>query len=890
MNLSSSKYPWIVTFTVVCAVMVIAGCSTKKNTFTRRTFHNITSHYNVYWNGNQSVKTGVTELRKIVVDDYSNILLVNNLGKKSDAQKQNTQNNRAIQKASITVQRHSMVFGGKEQVKWIKDSYLLMAKGHFYKQDYTSARRTFDFVNKQYPESDISFTAQMWLAMTFVQQKQYEKADPLFQALLVKAKEIDMPAEVHHNLSFVYADFLITTKKYDKADTFLKQGILDNNDRYLKTRAMFILAQIYEMQNDQARALELYQQVIKRNPPYEMAFEARISLATAYDATQGDSKQIVKVLNKMLRDEKNIEYLDKIYYALAEIALKDQDEPAAIEYLKKSVASFVKDNNQQTTSSLKLAAILFENNDYVISQAYYDTAVRALPKDYPGYDSIKNKASVLNDLVSNLITVQLQDSLMRLANMDSIERNKVIGKLITDFNESEAKKAEKEAEELRSNTNMPMRDENKGSGGPGGMPSTEWYFYNPNTLSFGFTEFAKKWGRRKLEDNWRISDKQSISTSESGGLIPTNQEVTGQKQDSGAVALTPRDPAFYLKDIPLTGEQQNTSLNLVMDALNNLGYIYKEQLHDYPRSTESYLSLNERFPENSHRLQALYALYKMYLESNDIENANLNKEKIISEYPDSDYAMVLIDPQYFVKKAALQNESSGFYEQTLDAYNTEQFYRVVMNADRARTMYEGDTMLMPRFEFLRAVAIGRLQTVDSMAVALDLLVKKYPQSPVSSKAIDILRNVNKEYNLNMDIPEKIGEKEMPKEEEFPYQYEPETAHLVMIVTSGKTVRTDPLKVRISDFNEREFDINQLIIKSLVLDNDRSLITIGNFDNLSDATDYFNAIVSSDYVFGSINRNDVQTYPVSLINYPVFYRSKDIEQYKRFLEKNIQKAE
>ncbi len=887
MNLLNLKKPWIVVFTVTFAAMLITGCSVKKNTWSRRAYHNVTSHYNVYWNGKESLKTGVTELRKIVVDDYSKVLLVNNLGKKSDAQKQNSHNDRAIQKASITVQRHSMVFGGKEKVKWIKDSYLLMAKAHFYKQDYTSARRTFDFVNKQYSDSDISFTSQMWLAMTYVQLKQSEKAEPIFQSLLAKSKEIEMPAEVRRNLPFAYADYLMKAEKYDKAISYLKQGLLDNNDRFLKTRAMFALAQIYKKQNDLPRALELYKQVIKRNPPYELAFEARINLATAYDASMGDSKQIVKVLNKMLRDEKNKDFKDKIYYALAEIAIKDDDEPLAIDFLKKSVAATVNDKNQQTTSALKLAAILFDNNEYVISQAYYDTAVRALPKDYPGYDSIKNKAEVLSDLVINLTTVQLQDSLLRLANLDSVERNKIIGKLVADFVENERKQAEAEANDLRNN-NMPMRDAGS-SATTGSMPSAEWYFYNPNTLSFGFTEFAKKWGRRKLEDNWRISDKQSISASESEGFL-ANEEEKNINGDSVSIALTPRDPAYYLQDIPLTDEQQENSLNSIMEALNNLGYIYKEQLKDYPRSKEAYLTLNERFPENNYRLQSMYALYKMYGEENDTEKADYYKSMIIDIYPDSDYAMVLIDPEFFVKKAALQNESTAFYEQTLDAYNAEEFYRVMLNADRARKLYANDTMLMPRFEFLRAIAAGRLQTIDSLALGLSNITKKYPNSPVASKSLDILRNVNKEYDLNMDLPEPAGETAVEKEEEFPFIFEPETAHLVMIVTSGKSVRTDPLKVRISDFNDRSYSLNNLTIKSLVLDNDRSLVTIGNFDNLEMADDYYNAILSSDYVFGSINRNDVEVYPISLTNYPVFYRNKDSKQYLRFWEKNSQKTE
>jgi tetratricopeptide (TPR) repeat protein len=884
--LKRKRFTVLFTLAVLSALTVLVGCSTKKNTFSRRAFHNVTSHYNVYWNGNEGLNTGVTELRKIVVDDYSKVLLVNNYGKKSDAQKQNTNNDRAIQKSAITIQRHSMVFGGKERVKWIKDAYLLMGKAHFYKQDYTSARRTFDFVNKQYGPDEIAFTAQMWLANTYVQTKQYEKAEPLFQSLFSMAKEIEMPTEVTRNLHFFYADFMIKTEKFDKAASSLKQGLLDNNNRMLKTRAMYALAQIYQKQNDLSRALEMYKMVIKRNPPYEMAFAARISLATAYDASQGDSKQIVKVLNKMLRDEKNKDYLDKIYYALADIALKEGDEPLGITHLKKSVSTTVNDKNQQTTSALRLAAILFDNNEYIVAQAYYDTAVRVLQKDYPGYDSIKSKAEVLNDLVLNLSTVQLQDSLVRLAEMDSGSRNMVIGKLVTAYVEGERAKAEKEASDARNNV---LQRNNTSTPAGGTSNSADWYFYNPNTLSFGFTEFVKKWGRRRLEDNWRISDKQSITASESEGFLAAG-ENKGTEQDSAAASLTPRDPEYYLQDIPFKEEEKTAALESVMESLNNLGYIYKEQLRDYPRSKESYQTLNDRFPDNKYRLQAMYAMYKMYVSEDDTAKAESFRNQILKQYPDSDYAKVLLDPQYFVKKAALDDESGAFYEQTLDAYNEEQFYRVMMNADRARIMYAADTMLMPRFEFLRAVAAGRLQTIDSLAAGLDRIVKTYPKSPVADRAIEILRSVNKEYNLNIELPPEPGDTIQQKIEEFPYTFDAASGHLVMIVTNSKNVRTDPLKVRISDFNERNFKLNKLIIRSLVLDNERTLITIGNFDDLEASNDYFGALAGNEYVFGSLDMAEIIILPVSLTNYPVFYRSKDVEQYKRFWEKNTQKTE
>ncbi len=859
---------------IVLVLLGLGACSTKKNTWTRRTYHNITSKYNVYWNGNESLKEGVKTLNQNVEDDYLQVLRVYNYGKKSDAQRIYQPMDRTIQKGSIGVQRHSMKFGSKEYVRWIDDSYLMMGKAHFYKQDYISARRTFDFVSSQFNYNDIKYTADLWIAKTYIELEQYEKAEPMLRALDAASRDNEMPAEVQRNLELVWADYYIDRENYDAAVVHLKRGIYRNNDKQFKTRAMFILGQIYERQGDLTAATEQFKTVIKRNPDFTLAFEARINLAKAFDTNLGDSKQIIKILNRMLRDEKNEAFQDRIYYALAEIALKENRQEDAIDLLKKSVAVSTTNKSQQATSALLVAGLLFDRLKYVPAQAYYDTAVSALPLDYPGYDSINNRAGVLQELVENLVIVQTQDSMLRIATMDSLARNKVIDGIIAQYIEEEQRLQQEERLEEQM-AMMPGNREPQNTM----EQSTDWYFYNPNTLSFGYTEFLRKWGRRSLEDNWRISDKQSISFDEGGMELLADNEATAA--DSASANLTPRDRAFYLQKLPLTQEQQASANKDIAEALNNLGFIYMEKLHDIPEAINAYTILNTRFPENEHRLPSLYALYKLHKENQEAETAENYKLSIIRDYPDSDYAQVLLDPEYFVKKAASQSESAAFYERTYDAYKNGQYFRVVMNADRAAQLYPNDTALIPRFAFLKAVASGRLEVVDTMAVALDRLIKTYPQSSVTPLAQDILRNIGKTYDLEVAVEIPEDETETIAAPKSPYIDNPDAQYMVMLVCKTAKVRIDPLKVRLSDFNQREFSVQSLMIKNLVLDKDNSLITVGNFANRSAAIDYFEVLSQSDYVLGGMSKADYKVYPVSLSNYPIFYRNKDIDEYARF---------
>ncbi len=876
------QYKTLVQTTAIVLVMITAGaCSTKKNTWSRRAYHNLTSHYNVYWNGNESMKTGVTDLRKAAVDDYSKVIRVFNYGTKADVAKINAPMERALEKGAIGIQKHSMVFAGKERVNWIDDSYLMMGKAHFYKKDYISARRTFDFVASQFSYNDIAFTAQMWLAVTLQEMEQYEKAVPLFEALEAKRTMGQTPKEVNDNLLLMIADYHILRKNYDKALIYLQEALPEVKGKYLKTRVMFIMAQIHQTKGQNAEAIALYQGVIKRNPGFDMDFEARINMARVYDVSQGDSRQIVRILQKMLKEEKYEDYYDKVYYALAEIAMRENDEAKVMDYLAKSVSSSTKNKQQQSTSALKLADIYFAKNEYIPSQAYYDTAVSALPRDYPGYDSIRLRAGILSELVDDLNTIHLQDSLLRLANMDSTARFAVIDGIIKALEEADKKR---EAEEREAERNVMMSNQFVDRTANLNQ-SAEWYFYNPNTLSFGYTEFLRKWGRRKLEDNWRISDKQSISFESIESVAVAGGGGNAAGADSSA-RFTDRDRGYYLRDIPLTDSAKAEATKQIEEAWNGLGYTYKEKLADFPRSIEAYTELNKRFPESEYRLQSWYAQYRMHTEMGNTAEAERFKQLILDNFPNTDYARVIEDPDYFIRKAEQAGESSAFYEQTLDAYHNEEFYRVLLNANRARNLYPEDVDLLPRFDFLRAVAKGRLETIDSLAVAMEQIVKTYPTHPVATPAAAILRNLNKEYDMKIEVPELPGDTlQKEAEAESPYLFEETTPHLVMIVVGTEKTRIDPLKVRLSDFNGREFKSAQLIIKSLMLDESRNLVTIGNFESATAAADYRNALLQSEYVFGGTSLEDFLIAPISLTNYPTFYRLKETESYDKFWKKH-----
>jgi tetratricopeptide (TPR) repeat protein len=728
----------------------------------------------------------------------------------------------------------------------------------------------------------------MWLIKTYIQTEEYPKAIATIEQLLARSAGVSKPPkELQRNMDFTIADYYIAVKDYNKASTYLKSGILLNKDRDLRTRAMFILGQIYMHQGDATRATAQFKKVIKRNPEYEMVFESKMNMAKMGNAN--NAAELYKMMNKMLRDSKNEDYYDRIYYAMAELALREGDEAKAIDYLRKSVAAFKNNEIQRMMSSLKVASIFFENNEYDLAQAYYDTAVTSMDKKYEGYDSIMNISQTLNELVMYASTVHDQDSLLRVASMDSISRNKLIDKIIAQVMEKERLEREFQQYEeqlaLMGSTTTQSRFDEKPQGPNSGAT---WYFYNQSTVSKGITEFTRKWGMRKNEDNWFISDKRSLANAFADN---SDDEITTTSQ-AGSDSLTPsytnHDRGYYLQDLPLTDEAKAVADSLIADGLYHLGFLYMDRLSNLPRSIEAYEQLDKRYPGNIMELPTWYALYKMYKDLGNEEQSLVYKGKIFDKYPTSSYAEFINDPNYFEKMQAQEREASDFYSKTYDAFEQGQYYRVKMNTERAMELYSSDTAFMPRFAFLHAVAQGRLVSIDTMAYALYDLVRTYPNSGITSYARRVLEEVNEEYHLGM-VLENLEKSEGGKEPEIkkasPYVYEPNIQHFVMMVCNSKLVRVEPLKVRISDFNKKEHRTKSYNISTVILDESHTIVTIGNFDNEKTATDYITSMFLTDYVFGGIDKTSYTITPISVKNYPVYYQSKDLDEYIQFIESN-----
>lgn len=505
----------IIRFITFLILVVAVSCSTQKNTTMSRNYHNLISHYNIYFNGLESYKRGVNRVGKDFKDNFTRVLPVFYFSVPEAVSAVAPDMDRAIEKATKVITLHSITakpdlkrgnltekqkefYNKKEFNKWVDDDYMLMGKAYIYKNQFKMAVETFKKVVTDFPEEPIRYEALIWMARGYNELGEYRDSENILE--MIRADE-DLPDEYRGDLYSTWADLLIKQNKYAQAIPKLLKALDDAHSKQQRIRFTYILAQLYQETDASQEAVANYRKVIKMNPPYDMTFNAKINMASSYNVGSGRGDEIQKLLTKMLKDNKNIDYQDQIYYALGKIALKQGKTKEAIENFKLSAQKSVNNPNQKGLTYLALADIYYNIPEYSLAQAYYDSTVQNIGNDYEDYENLVTKSKSLTNLVKYLRVYTLEDSLQMLANMPEAERLDKIDQIIENVRKKEEEDRLRKQEDKENNVSggMAMNRPATGMNQKGG----KWYFYNLTAKSFGQPEFRMRWGNRKLEDNWR---------------------------------------------------------------------------------------------------------------------------------------------------------------------------------------------------------------------------------------------------------------------------------------------------------------------------------------------------------------------------------------------------
>ena len=838
-------------------LLISPSCSTKKKSWVNRQYHNTTAKYNGYFNGNESIKDGLKKLHANHIDDYTTTISVFPTGDLKTAQKTNSYMDKAIQKGSIVIQRHSMKIKGTEYCKWIDDNYLMVGKAYFYKGDFEEAIKTFSFIINEYSKNEIRFEAALWLVRGYVEKGDFTSAESVLLDLL---KDKKFPNKLDKELAVVAADFYVQKKDFTTATTELLNATELIKRKRKKVRLNYILAQIYQYSNNYSLAQKHYELVLKSNPEYEMAFNAKMSLARSLESGNPDTKKMKEKLFKMTKDDKNKEYLDQIYYTIAEMEINNGDTLSAIENYTLSAVNSVENNSQKALSFLALGKIYFEKGSYKLASANYDSTIFYMDNDFRLYEEANARHLILTDLVSNINIVEMQDSLQMLAKLPKSEQSAVIGNIIQAELEKERRAAEDQSlkqQMMYESGRNGGREEQFGSNTSGG----QWYFYNPATLSFGMSEFRKKWGTRKLEDDWRRKDKK----------ISTNFEIDSTSTDSTSVEVqNTKDPNYYLNQLPKTKEDFENSDSQIKEALYQLGVIYKEALNKIDLSTDNFGAIFTRFPtDEQYAALALYNVYINYLETNNPKATN-SKETLLSKYPNSIYAKMIVDPNYTSEILSKKDLAELNYQEIFLLYKENVFDQVLVKTENI-----SDEKYKNKLLLLRALSFIQKEEMDKATTILNNISEE--DEKVSQEAKYILDAIND--------PAKMKKANELALAGSPYLYRSNNQHMIILVLPKEGVDVTYLKTLISDFHTNSLGNEVFEISALLLGLDQHLLMIKSFENIKKSMSYYELFIQEGSVMDVLNKSEYKIMSISFENFQEFYKNKDAQGYYNFFTKN-----
>lgn len=890
---------------LVAVLFFLAACTTEKNTAVSRAYHNLTAHYNVYFNGKQSLKAGTDKIDRSVEDDFSKVLPMFKSSNPTTGKAATSEMENAIEKGSKLIQSHSITkkpkrrknrsksyleFASRDEFNnWVDDAYLLMGQAYFFEHNYAAAVENFSYVVRKFDKDPSRYKAYVWLIRSYTELERYVEAYEIIQQLQT---DQDFPKNLDGEFAAATADYYARQLSYKEGIPFLVTAVKKTPQKLEKLRYKYILAQWYQETGEPSKASQTFREIARKNPPYKMAFNARINAAGTFTGT-GDVEKLKKELRRMLRDKKNVDFRDQIYFAMGNISMKEGNKEQALKEYTKSAAMSVDNLYQRALSCLTLAQIYFEMPEYKKAQSYYDSAMVVIDDKYPNYRQIYDRHKSLTRLTDNIYTVEREDSLQRIAKMDEPSRNALIDKWIKAAVDKENKEKMAQQNQMM-DRNFFRYNQNQFGSNLQQNQGTEWYFYNPTTVAYGKVEFERLWGKRKLEDNWRRFDKRTFSEENEEQKEDTLTADNGKKK-----IKDPKVREFYTQNLPLNDSLLLVSHGRIRNALFNAGRIFKTDFNDFPRSIESFEDLNKRYPDNLYALSSWFELWDLYKKLPNQEKADYYKNLIISKYPDSKYAKYLLNPNYFIELEARNDSVNRLYRKAFSEFMGGKYASAGQITDQIMSL-KPDSVLVPKIKFIKTIADGTAATREVFGKLLTDYIAKNPKAEPKPLAEQILKLIQDSALVDYQkmiqsgyLSEKINNKELLPEnqksaDEFggKFSYDEELLHYFVIAyPKNANLDLNRLKFDLANYNIDHYTKYDFDIETPNLNSNTSLLLVRSLPDKEQGLIYFRSIIKRRQVFTALKNIKYVNFVVSSTNFRAITADKDYAEYLKFYIKN-----
>ena len=852
---------------LLLAAILFTNCSTQKNTWAIRSFHQTKVKYNILFNGNIAYEEGLKAIRDANTDDYSRVINLYPVSNHTAAEASAAQMDKTIEKCRKCIKLHSIKAKPKRDPKkasdpkyklWLQSeefnanmdlAWMRLGEAEFHKGDFLGSVSTFNYIIRHYSnDPDIIAQCQLWIARGYAEMGwQYEAED------MLQRVQIDALSRKHAKLySAVKADVLLKGGHYHEAIPFVKIAMPHEKRKIYRPRFAYVLGQLYEREGNKSEAVRAYQYVVRMAPPTEMEFNARIRIAEL------SGKGAIRSLRAMARQSKYKDRLDQIYGTIGNIYLQHGDTAQALEMYEKAIAEATQAGTAKAAVLVRAGDIYFEQHAYVPAQPCYREAFTILTAEHSDYPRVQKRSEVLDELIVSYTQAQLQDSLQRLGHMSEEEQRAIVDRIIADLIEAEKADSIKQAQAARelARGDGELKSVNTANMLGGGGQKGEWYFYNPQLIKQGKQEWLKRWGNRPLEDNWRRQNKQVVINDDMSAASNDENDSTLLGADSTAVRTKietdAHKPEYYLQQIPKTEEDYAVSDSLWRDAMVALYYIYRDKLEDDPQAQETLRRLEERFPSHA---------------------------SVAAIYEDERLRALRHDEAYIAKMRKMLNEQDSLYAVTYDAYKHGRYAEVKSTISNVKSQMTNDKWsLAPRFLFLNAISVARTEGQQPFIEALQDLVANYGETELGSMAKDMLAMMGQGMesqkggatgslaDLRNQSTEQSEQEEASDAAQQWSEDRKQPSVLLLILPTAEEQALNDLQYEVALFNFSQFLIRDFDLQKMPVWGETAALRISGFADLDEAEWWIGLAKKNPEMQAALQ--DIQIKAVAEVNLPL----------------------
>ena len=720
---------------------------------------------------------------------------------------------------------------------------------------------------KEKKEDDTAYSEGMlWLAKTYIERGKYSNAEYLLRKLSQSMVKKEVEREIPVAKSYLY----MVQKEYDKAIPELRKAIDVSNDGKLKARYAYIIAQLYQKKNDYANALSAFQEVKNHKGNFRMDFNADLSIEKNGLLAGTESNELAsKKINKMLGEEKYSEFRDQIYFTLGEISLAQNNDKEALINFTLSIRNNLNNPPLKSEAYYYLGTLNFEKEEYVAAKYYYYSTLMSMNKLDERYNEVSLYTKNLSRIARNIETIELQDSLLFLSGLSQEKLDKLADMLVL-----EQRVADEEVEKNKSKgkTSQPKMASGRQNSRKRGFGNSKFFAYNLAAKEKGANEFRKRWGDRKLEDNWRRLDSQSFNTFD-------DEDVEEEEEKE----ITDAERKRALVDVPSTPASLEKANAAIEEALYDLGIAFRGAVKNYQKSVDALEKLVVRYPQSEKILDVYYYLYLSYSDLGNSSKAEYYKNRIIQEFPDSRFAKALQDPNYFASLKDENNSVELYYDNTYELFDNGEYINVKNRIAESETLFGKENAMKAKFGLLSAMVTGAEEGIKGYIKALQDVITRHPDTPQQIRAQEIMRFLKGD----SDAFEVVEIKEV----DDIFDLEENKLHYVaIIVYESSNEKFTDAKIAVSNFNKRYYRTKKLQISDIFLNRDEGsqIILIRKFKNMKESMDYYDTVEKNkvDYIKGTEVAFDV--YPITQRNYRKIISERSASKYRVFFQKNYKK--